>query len=78
MYSSDVTPSVWTRTVSTSSPVPKPMIAPGIEPASNPTDITTSGVRSALTPKIEIWETADSWTTTVTSASATSRQMSFR
>ena len=52
------------------------MIAPGIEPASSPTDITTSGVRSALTPKIEICETADSWTTTVTRASATSRRVS--
>ena len=34
----------------------KPMIAPGSEPVSRPTDITTSGVRSALTPKIEICE----------------------
>ena len=58
MYSSDVTPSVWNRTMSTSSPVPKPMIAPGSEPASRPTDITTSGVRSALTPNTEICETA--------------------
>ena len=36
----------------------KPMIAPGSEPASRPTDITTSGVRSALTPNTEICETA--------------------
>ena len=54
--------------VSTNSPTPKPMIAPGIEPASSPTDITTSGVRSALTPKIEICETAASWMTTATNA----------
>ena len=49
------------------------MIAPGSEPVSKPTDITTSGVRSALTPKIEICETAASWTITDTKASSASR-----
>ena len=74
MYSSEVIPSVCTRIVSTSSPVANPMIAPVIEPVSRPTDITISGVRSALTPKIEICAIAVSWTTTVTSASAASRR----
>ena len=73
MYSSDVTPSVCTSTVSTSRPVAKPITAPGSEPASSPTDITTSGVRSALMPKIEICETAVSWTTTMTRASTARR-----
>ena len=68
MYSSEVTPSVWTSTRSTSRPVPKPVIAPASEPASRPTDITTSGPRSALTPKIEICETAACWITTVANA----------
>src|SRR5437764_1062089 len=47
--------------------------APATAPASSPTDITTSGERSALTPKIEIWETAVCWITTVANARTTSR-----
>ena len=60
----------------TSRPVPKPMIAPGSDPASSPTDMTTSGDRSALTPKIEICEITVSWITTVRTVSRTSRTMS--
>ena len=40
---------------------------------SRPTLITTSGVRSALVPKIEIWEIAASCTITAANASATRR-----
>ena len=36
MYSSEVTPSVWTSTRSTSRPMPKPMIAPGHRAAQQP------------------------------------------
>ena len=57
--------------------MPKPMTAPGIEPASSPTDMTTSGVRSALTPKTDTCETAAIWTITVTRASAASRSVMF-
>ena len=64
MYSSEVTPSVWTSTRSINRPVANPNTAPGSEPHNSPTDITMSGVRSALTPKIDTWETADSWITT--------------
>ena len=74
MYSSEVTPSVWNSTMSTSIRFAKPMIAPVIEPHSSPTDITTSGVRSALTPKIEICEIAASWITTATNASSDETQ----
>ena len=66
MYSSEVTPSVCTSTVSTIKPMKKPVMAPVSEPHSNPTDITTSGVMSASTPKIEIFEITVSWTSTAT------------
>src|SRR6185437_4774240 len=76
MYSSEVTPSVWTSTASTSSPVAKPITAPVSDPASSPTDMTMSGVRSALIPKMEICDTAASWMTTVPRASRTRRRIS--
>ena len=76
MNSSDEIPSVWTSMVSTSSPVAKPITAPVSEPASSPTDITISGVMSALMPKMEIWDTAASWMTTVPRASSTRRTTS--
>ena len=60
--------------MSISSPIANPKIAPGSEPHSSPTDITTSGVMSALTPKIEIWETAASWITTPKNPSRTRRR----
>ena len=57
--------------------MPKPMTAPGIDPASSPTDMTTSGVRSALTPNTETCETAAICTITVTRAIAASRRVMF-
>ena len=44
--------------MSTKSPIAKPITAPGIEPISRPTAATTSGERSAETPKIVTCETA--------------------
>ena len=70
MYSSDVTPSVCTSTVSTINPMKNPVTAPVIEPHSSPIDITTSGVMSASTPKIEIFEITVSWTSTATRLSS--------
>ena len=76
MYSSEVTPSVCTSTVSTISPMKKPGDRAGHRSASSPIDITTSGVMSALTPKIEICETTVSCTTTASSASSADPQRS--
>ena len=63
--------------MSTSSPIPNPAAAPSSDPHSSPTDIATSGVMSADTPKMEIWETPATWITTArndTSARRTGRR----
>ena len=44
--------------MSTNRPRQKPNTAPEIEPAMKPAEATSSGVRSAGTPKTVIWETA--------------------
>ena len=50
--------------------MPNPNAAPGSEPASRPALATTSGVRSALAPKISICETAATCTSTTTTPSS--------
>src|SRR5215210_1598915 len=57
------------------SPRPKPKPAPAIEPHSSPTEATSSGERSAATPKTATWEIVVSCRIPPTSAIATSRPM---
>src|SRR5688572_447855 len=57
------------------SPSPKPKLAPAIEPHSSPTAATSSGERSAGTPKIATCETVVSCRIPPTSPMATSRPM---
>src|ERR1700722_19649676 len=78
MNSSEVTPTVWNITMSTSRPMLKPAIAPGIDPASRPIDITTSEVTSAVAPNSEICETTASWITTARNATAAIRRARCR
>src|SRR5580704_10328018 len=77
MYRSEVTPRVWTRIRSIIRPVANPNTAPVSDPHRSPIDITTSGVRSALTPKIDTCETADSWITTAKKPSRINRMGSL-
>ena len=60
---------------STNRPMPKPVIAPAASPSAARPTSRPAASRSALTPKIEICETAACWTTTVTKPSSTRRRI---
>src|ERR1700722_16432089 len=69
---SEVTPSVCINARSTNSPTQKPVTAPSVEPHNNPTNATSSGVRSTLTPNSGTSETTLIWMkTTITDSTAT-------
>ncbi len=70
---SEVTPSVCINARSTNSPTQKPATAPSVEPHSSPTNATSSGVRSTLTPNTGISETTLIWTNTTTTDSTATR-----
>ena len=70
---SEVRPSVWASSVSMNRPRPKPKHAPAIEPHSSPTVATSSGERSAGTPKTATCETVVSCRMPPTSPIATRR-----
>src|SRR6185437_4071057 len=70
---SEVTPSICISARSISSPTQKPVTAPIVEPHNSPTNATSSGERSTLTPNTGTSETTLICTNTTTTESSATR-----